>query len=247
MALLYRRKITVVLLLFYWPVLSVLAHIPIPQLVRRAGVSDKSLHFLAYLVLVFLLWFAVSSDKKVNWRRGAAWLILLVVALYGAVDELSQPLAGRTCDMMDLVANLVGALVGLIVCSIFTFWPAALLVAGTVIFGITNIARANLAELLPTSNAMFHVFGYAVFTMLWIQHMNGFLWVRAPNIRWLVSALAVPILFLLAVKLCSAVLGRAFAASDVLISLGGIAGMVATICLTALFHKTRNTKDRVQV
>ena len=90
MVLSRRQKLTIISLLFYWPGVFILAHIPIPQLVYKAQVSDKSLHFLAYLVLVFLLWFAISPNKKVNWRKAAVWWILFVVVLYGVVDELLQ-------------------------------------------------------------------------------------------------------------------------------------------------------------
>ena len=55
MALSLRRKLTVIVLALYWPSLFILAHIPIPKVVREADVSDKSLHFLAYLLLTFLL------------------------------------------------------------------------------------------------------------------------------------------------------------------------------------------------
>lgn len=241
MALSRRRKATIISLVFYWPALFILAHIPIPQLVREAGVSDKSLHFLAYLILVFLLWFAVSGDKLVSWRRAAVWWILFVVACYGVVDELLQGwVAGRSCDVQDFFADLAGTIIGLILFSFFTFWPAGLLVAGTVIFVITNIARANLADLLPVANTMFHLFAYAIFTMLWIQCVHLFLPAKAPELKWLIPTLAVPTGFLLSVKLFSVVLGKDFAPSDIVISIGAIAAVVAAIYLRALFHRTRD-------
>jgi uncharacterized membrane protein YuzA (DUF378 family) len=72
-----------------------------------------------------------------------------------------------------MVANLAGTLAGLILFSVFTFWPAALLVTGAVIFGITNIARENLAELIPVTFAMFHLFAYAIFSMLWVRYLRS--------------------------------------------------------------------------
>ncbi len=69
MTLSHQQKITAVLLVFYWIVLFVFAHIPIPKVVREADVSDKSLHFLVYLILVFLLWFTVSDGKKMRARQ----------------------------------------------------------------------------------------------------------------------------------------------------------------------------------
>ena len=238
MALSYRRKLIIVLLVFYWPALFILTHIPIWSLVRKAGVSDKSLHFLAYLILVFLLWFAISPDKKVNWRRATVWWILFVVVWYGAADELLQSYAvGRSSDIMDFAANLVGTLTGLILFSFFTFWPACLLVTATTIFGLTNLARANPADLLPVTNTAFHFFAYGFFTILWIQYMHFFLSLKAPKPKWLIVALTLPMGFLLAVKLSSVVLGKNFAVRDVIIAVVGIAAVVVTIYVIALFHQ----------
>ena len=73
-----RQKLCIIPVLLYWPVLAILTSIPIPQLVRRAGVSDKVLHFLAYLILFFLLWFAVSKGRKAKWGRPAIWWVFLM-------------------------------------------------------------------------------------------------------------------------------------------------------------------------
>jgi VanZ family protein len=228
---------TLISLVLYWPTLFILAHIPVPQFVGQAQISDKNLHFFAYLILVFLLWFAISPDKKVSWCRTAVWWVLLVMISYGAADEWLQGCVGRSCDIKDFAADLVGVLTGLILLSFFTFWPAALLVAGATIFGITNVSRTNLADVLPITNAMFHLFGYAIFTMLWLQFIGLFLSPKPPNTRWLVIALALPTGLLSAVKLSSAILGRGFRLADVILAVGGIVAVVAAIYLTALFRR----------
>ena len=71
MALSRRRKWTIVLLGVYWPALFISSHIPIPEMVEQAGVSDKTLHFLAYLILAFLLWVSLSREGKLRWRAAA--------------------------------------------------------------------------------------------------------------------------------------------------------------------------------
>ncbi|MBA7482046.1 hypothetical protein ES707_17527 [subsurface metagenome] len=257
MALSRRQKVTIISLVFYWPTFFILAHIPVPGLVRKAGVSDKSLHFLAYLVLVFLLWFAISGDKKVNWRRAGVWWVFFVATGYGIVDELLQGCVGRSCDVRDMVANLAGTLAGLILFSVFTFWPAALLVTGAVIFGITNIARENLAELIPVTFAMFHLFAYAIFSMLWVRYLRSqkpesvvcppsSVVCRLSSVlypKWLMAALAVPIGLLLTVKLFSLVLGKVLGLREVIISVVAIAAVVAITYLIALFHKTQGRQD----
>ena len=241
MAVSRRQKLIIISLLIYWPAIFVLAHIPIPQLVREAGVSDKSLHFIAYLVLVFLLWFAVGPDRKVNWRRAAAWWVLLVTVWYGVIDELLQGVvAGRNCDAMDFFADLAGVTTGLILFTFLTFWPAFLVVTGITIFALTNLTRTSLADLLPpAANVAFYLFAYGFFAMLWIQNMHLFLLLKAPKPKWLIPASAVPIGFLLAVKLFSIISGRGFRLHDVIIAAVGIAAVVVTIYLFGLFRCRR--------
>ena len=237
MALSLRRKLTVIVLALYWPAFFILAHIPIPQVVREADVSDKSLHFLAYLLLTFLLWFAVQGDKKVHWRKAGVWWMLLLVVWYGVADELLQSLvAGRSCDVRDFVLDVAGTVAGLILLSIFTFWPAALLVAAIFIFGITNVARANVAELLPVTSAFFYLLAYAVLTLLWLQCLKGYGPGRRSgrmSIQWIMYALAGPMALLLTVKLASVVLGRMFIMRDMLVSAMGIGAVVAAAYVIA--------------
>ena len=244
MVLSLRPKLTIISLLLYWPGVFILAHIPIPQLVYKAQVSDKSLHFLAYLVLVFLLWFAISPNKKVNWRKAAVWWVLFVAVWYGVVDEWLQSYVGRTCDIMDFFADLAGTLAGLILFSFFTFWPVLLVVMGTTIFTLTNFTRANLADLVPITNAMFHLFAYGFFTMLWLQYIHLFLPMKAPKPKWMIAALVLPVCFLLTVKLFSVIFGKDFVVQDVIISAVVIITVVATIYLIALCRKASLTGFR---
>ncbi|MGA1979139.1 MAG: VanZ family protein [Sedimentisphaerales bacterium] len=237
MVLSHRQKLTVISLLLYWPGIFILAHIPIPQLVYKAQVSDKGLHFLVYLILTFLLWFTISPDKKVNWRKAAAWWVLFVVVWYGVADEVLQGYVGRSCDVMDFLADLTGTLAGLVLFSFFTFWPVLLVVTGVFIFILTNYIHANLADLVPITNAMFHLFGYGFFTMLWLQNIHLFLPMKAPKPKWIITALALPIGLLLIVKLFSVIFGKDFVVQDVIISTVGIITVVATICLIALFRR----------
>jgi VanZ family protein len=240
MALSRRQKLIIISLVVYWPVIFVLAHIPIPQLVRKAGVSDKSLHFIAYLALVFLLWFAFSPDRKVTWRRAAVWWILLVTACYGVIDELLQSvIVGRSCDAMDFLADLAGVLTGLILFAFLTFWPAFLVVTGIIIFALTNLTRVNLAELLPVTYTAFLLLSHGFLTILWIQNMHLFLPFKTPKLKWLIAASALPVGFLIAIKLFSIVAGRDFRLRDVIIAAVGIAAVVVTTYLVGLFRCRR--------
>ena len=101
MALSCRQKLGMLSLAIYWPTLFIVSHIPIPTVVRKAGVSDKGLHFLAYLILVFLLWFVLNPHRKVRWPRAGVWWVFLALVAYGVVDELLQGYLGRSCDIGD--------------------------------------------------------------------------------------------------------------------------------------------------
>src|SRR4030043_1886519 len=103
----HQQKIAAFVLALYWPALFVLTHIPIPHVIQEADVSAKSLHFLAYLILTFLIWSAVYGGRKVKWRRAAPWLVLFVIVVYGILDEWLQIyVAGRSCDVRDFFMGL---------------------------------------------------------------------------------------------------------------------------------------------
>ena len=244
MALSHQQRISACVLALYWPALFILTHIPIPRVVQEADVSDKSLHFLAYLILTFLLWSVVSSDQKVNWRRVSPWLVLFVILVYGILDEwLQSYVAGRSSDIRDIFADMAGVFTGLILSSFLTFWPAGLLVVATFIFGITNVTRANLADLLPFTNAVFHFLAYAILTFLWIQCMHLFLAAKAPKTKWLILALAGPTGFLTIVIFFSVIAGKDFAFIDIIISFGASAAVIIVFCLGALFRGTKDVKN----
>lgn len=233
MAVTRRRKLAIISLAIYWPTLFIFAHIPIPEKIQEADVSDKALHFLAYATIVFLLWIALNPERKVCWRKATVWWVLLTVAAYGIIDELLQSYVGRSCEMADWVADLAGGLTGCVILTFFTFWPAAVILGGTLICGLTNIARERLADVVPVANAMFHLFSYAVFALVWIRciappqvRLSGTLSVLRPNRKWLLTALAPPIALLVVVKGYSITQGRDFPIQDVILSLAGIAGAV---------------------
>jgi hypothetical protein len=217
----------------YWPILFILAHIPIPQYVQRAGISDKCLHFLAYLLLTFLLWFTIRPNEKVRWRKGLAWLVIFIIIGYSFIDEVLQSYVGRTYDITDIATDLAGILTGLFLFSFLSFWPAALSVVGIVIFGVTNLLRANLAELLPVTNTIFHICAYAAFTALWLQNIRLRLQKKGPDTTWLIQALSVPMGLLIATKLFSVILGKYFTAQDVIVSMSAIIAVIVVVYLSS--------------
>lgn len=224
-------------LLLYWPAIFILAHVPVPEFFRGVQVSDKTLHYIAYFVLVFLLWFAISPDRRVKWNRATVWWVLFVVVCYGVLDEWLQAYVGRNADVMDFCADLTGALTGLVLLTFFSFWPAALAVTGATIFVLTNFSMGGLADVLPVTSAVFHLFGYGLFTLLWTGYMGDFLPIKAPERKWLIGALSLPIGLLLAVELFSVLASNDFRLSHVAVSAAGIAVIIIAIFLVALFRR----------
>jgi hypothetical protein len=194
------------------------------------------------LVLSFLLWYVVGGNQKVNWRRAMPWLVLFVIVVYGIFDEWLQGyVAGRSCDVRDFFSDLAGALAGLILFSFLTFWPAGLVVMATFIFGITNVTRVDLADLLPVTNAVFHLFAYAILTVLWIQCMQIFPTVKeATKAEWLLLVIAGPTSFLIIVKSFSVVAGKDLAPSDIIIAFGAIVAVVMIFYSRVLFRRIRD-------
>jgi hypothetical protein len=232
-----RQKMTIIAMVVYWPAVFIGAHIPIPALVRAAGVSDKSLHFAAYLVLAFLLWFSISPDGRADWRRATVWWAVLGVALYGVMDELLQAAVGRSCDIMDFAADLAGALAGFIVFTFLAFWPAFLVVTAVTIFLMTNLARENVAEMLPVTSAIYYLLAYGLFTLVWIQQMRLYSSLKAPQLKWLIGALAVPGVFLLIVKIASVMLEKSFTWRGVAFSMAGITAVVVVFLSASLLPR----------
>lgn len=117
-----RRRITartalVALLSAYWLSMFLGTHIArVP--VSMAEQGDKLLHLGGYGGLAVLLLAWRISRGPASFRTVA--LIWLLIAGYGAFDEITQPLVGRNCDFADWIADLIGTALGLAVT-----WPVA--------------------------------------------------------------------------------------------------------------------------
>jgi VanZ family protein len=94
----------------YWLAMFVGTHVPHPPHALESDGADKWMHFGAYLGLVVLLSAVLTVRRPAN-----AFLIIKIVALVavvGAFDEITQPLVGRDCELLDWVADVTGALLG---------------------------------------------------------------------------------------------------------------------------------------
>ena len=228
MGLTGRQKKTIVVSVLYLITLFVSTHIPIPKIVYKAEVSDKWLHFLAYMNLFFLLWFSLSPEKKADWRKPAVWLIFLGVIICGGVDEISQPYTGRTCDFWDFTADAKGVSAGLIIVTFLTFWPSLLAVWAISILGMATLISADLSKIAPILDAVYHVLAYAGLTLIWGQLINLYLLPRTI-IRRLLLMISLPLGLMFFVKVSSMLLGKYFTTMAMLLSGGAI--IVAAIAM----------------
>jgi VanZ family protein len=100
-------------LLFYWIILLSATSFPTESLPDLGG-SDKIKHFGAYMVLTVLLTLTLMvQDKNTFLKKYAFPASVIIAALYGILDEVHQMfIPGRSCEFMDWVADLGGAITG---------------------------------------------------------------------------------------------------------------------------------------
>lgn len=93
-----------------WAVSSIaLGELPIDRFPFR----DKGLHLVEYLVLGFLVTHASLRTWPDRARTRIAAVALLVTCAWGILDEIHQAFVpGRSSDLVDVVADLIGALIG---------------------------------------------------------------------------------------------------------------------------------------
>jgi len=109
------------------------------------------------------------------------------------------------------------------------------MVVATVIFGVANVSRIDLAVVLPVTYAAFHLFAYAVFAVFWIQctHLYTSVSATTAKVKWLLLAIAGPAGLLLTVKLSAVLFGKGFTLADTIVSVGAIATVIAAFYLNA--------------
>lgn len=91
---------------------------PSPEPAVEWLLYDKLLHFLAYAVLGILFFRAYSTLNFGDRRFPVIFLSILSSGLYGVSDEIHQYFVPfRDADLLDLVADFVGSVCGVLVFS----------------------------------------------------------------------------------------------------------------------------------
>jgi len=201
------------------------------MIVHRSGLSDKSLHFLAYLILTFLLWHVLVPDRKVDWRKTLVWWVIAGIALYAIIDEVLQRMVGRSCDPRDFIADMLGTATALALSSIMSLWPAAVAVCVLVIFGVTNISKTNLDELLPVATMLFHLVAYGLFTAVWICFVRSFRPGNRHRFAGFFRSLLAPVALLVIVKSISPLFGKPAGMRNTLLAAGAIVSVALVACV----------------
>ena len=110
--------VVAVALCVYWGALFYGTHTKLPP-GFLPGHSDKIVHFASYAGLAALLISLRATRGTFPWFSVIGrWMVL---ALYGAFDELTQLLVNRSADFYDWCADVVGSAVGLAIVT-FVLW-----------------------------------------------------------------------------------------------------------------------------
>jgi VanZ family protein len=106
--LLARPRLTLVVWLGFWGLLALLVHVPLTHGgSTRIPHLDKLAHFGLYFLLALLgAMRLVAYERLLRVRKLVLWGVFY--ALYGVIDELTQPWTGRTADVDDWLADAFG-------------------------------------------------------------------------------------------------------------------------------------------
>ncbi len=113
------RRACLVFVVVYWAFLLTMTHLP-PKHLPDIGVNDKFEHVGAYGLLAGALFVTIWL-----WRPGVnhLWLVVLAVGMaYGAFDERTQPMFGRSCDFGDWMADTIGTAIAAGILTLLKPW-----------------------------------------------------------------------------------------------------------------------------
>lgn len=109
------RTLIQILAILYLALVLTLTHLPRVGPLPDIPGKDKTIHFIAYLLAaVLVLW---GFLRRPDLTHAACFILGLL--LLGAVDEITQPLVNRTCDLRDWLADAAGIIPGTILTFVF--------------------------------------------------------------------------------------------------------------------------------
>lgn len=102
-------------LVVYWVIILVLTSLPSTEFVPVLRLGDKFEHFIAYMGLGSILFFALHFQKRFPKLKKYIFISSLSICyLYGIFDEIHQIfIPGRSFDWFDVIANYLGSFIGI--------------------------------------------------------------------------------------------------------------------------------------
>jgi hypothetical protein len=167
------QKFFITILIFYWLGIFAATHIPIPDWTRKMGVSDKTMHFVAYMTLALLLWFGTSFEKKADWRKLRPWLLSGIILLYGMVDEPTQHFVKRTPDIWDFAADALGLAVAMAMVTVLPGRHTVMVLTIVCPFFLPGLVRTQLIMQGSILEAGVYLAGFVVVTAIWIKYLSS--------------------------------------------------------------------------
>lgn len=198
-----------------------LTHVPqVPGWITRTEMSDKAMHFLGYTGLAYLVWCVFFPGRRTGFFDKPTWLVIAVIAVYGAADEWLQGFVHRTPDVWDWTADMSGTLVALCALGFFNFRAASFFIAAVIAFIVTVLAKVDVLAFVPVLDVAFYFAVYAFLTVMWA----GLPLVRriARAYIFLPFAFSVPAMFLVFTLLCATYMNKQFELSRIIAAVLGI-------------------------
>ena len=127
------RRIALIACIVAWAGAITATHLP-PRDLPSMEVSDKLLHTVGFGGLAGIFGLTLAAYGK--GRRRRLILMLAIMPLYGALDELTQPIFGRDCDVMDWVFDVIGT-------------ASAFVLVELALAGLGYVWRANSRQASP--------------------------------------------------------------------------------------------------
>jgi VanZ family protein len=118
-----RRLLILAAAVAYWLFLFIATHTPGSPDPRPPRVPhlDKVQHLVAFAALGAIVCAAASTFATPSWRMYVG--VIALIALYAAIDEWTQGLVERRMsDLLDWIADVVGAVLGVILFAAARKW-----------------------------------------------------------------------------------------------------------------------------
>lgn len=114
----------------YWLVLLLIMHVPLKReqkyLDATFADADKLTHVGAYGLFAVLLCWSFDERRQLypksrpRTRIVGLLVVFAFLAVYGIIDERTQPWTGRDCNLPDYIADVIGATLGTVAYALWT-------------------------------------------------------------------------------------------------------------------------------